>query len=196
MAAPSTKGRRGVGPRDSRTRGARGKGTAKPTKSQAAKKTSQLKRSPNEKIRATKHTAAVKAPKAPKRRKPAKASRSAKASKRAEASKPAKASTPAKASKLSLSTRRDTRATSTPAVATGGREPDIKELDPQRMCGARTSVKRLFRLREIIDGVRRSHLVFYDRHGWYCEHGRGCHAVTLVHRAFPDLPRDEESLLR
>ena len=27
------------------------------------------------------------------------------------------------------------------------------------------------------DGRRTAHLVFFDRHGWYCEHGRTCPAV-------------------
>jgi len=26
------------------------------------------------------------------------------------------------------------------------------------------------------------HLVYLDRHGWYCFHGRTCPAVTDVHR--------------
>jgi len=28
-----------------------------------------------------------------------------------------------------------------------------------------------------IDGRITAHLVFFDRHGWYCEHGRTCPAV-------------------
>lgn len=63
----------------------------------------------------------------------------------------------------------------------------ISALDPQRMCGIATSVKHLFRLRERVDGTRTIHLVFFDRHGWYCEHGRDCRAVTLVRRAYPHL---------
>jgi len=30
---------------------------------------------------------------------------------------------------------------------------------------------------ESIDGRITAHLVFFDRHGWYCEHGRTCPAV-------------------
>jgi hypothetical protein len=26
------------------------------------------------------------------------------------------------------------------------------------------------------------HLVFFDRHGWYCEHGKQCAAVTDVRK--------------
>ncbi|MFL5560128.1 MAG: hypothetical protein ACJ79K_01520 [Gemmatimonadaceae bacterium] len=63
----------------------------------------------------------------------------------------------------------------------------IRELDPLRVCGGRTSVVQLFRVEEqLIDakpaGARQVHLVFNDRHGWYCEHGRSCHAVSAVMR--------------
>jgi hypothetical protein len=64
----------------------------------------------------------------------------------------------------------------------------IRELDPQRKCGAGTSVQRLYRIDESIDGAVRSHLVYLDRHGWYCEHGRDCAAVlparNLAERKF------------
>jgi len=54
----------------------------------------------------------------------------------------------------------------------------VTALDPQKKCGAGTSVQRLFRINEeLADGVR-AHLVFFDRHGWYCEHGRDCPAVA------------------
>ena len=63
----------------------------------------------------------------------------------------------------------------------------IRELDPLRVCGDRTSVVQLFRVDEPVvggkvAGGRQVHLVFNDRHGWYCEHGRSCHAVTAVMR--------------
>jgi len=63
----------------------------------------------------------------------------------------------------------------------------IRELDPLRVCGGRTSVVQLFRVDEqLTDGkpatARQVHLVFNDRHGWYCEHGRSCHAVSAVMR--------------
>lgn len=54
----------------------------------------------------------------------------------------------------------------------------IRELDPQRKCGPGTSVQMLFRVDERMNGVVRPHLVFFDRHGWYCEHGRDCVAVA------------------
>lgn len=54
----------------------------------------------------------------------------------------------------------------------------VTVLDPRKKCGAGTSVQQLFRISEEAAGVAaRSHLVFLDRHGWYCEHGRECPAV-------------------
>jgi len=66
-------------------------------------------------------------------------------------------------------------------------ELQIRELDPLRVCGGRTSVVQLFRVDEQLlegkaAGARQVHLVFNDRHGWYCEHGRSCHAVSAVMR--------------
>ena len=64
----------------------------------------------------------------------------------------------------------------------------IRQLDPVRICGDRTSVVQLFRVDEQAmatgkaAGARQVHLVFNDRHGWYCEHGRSCHAVSAVMR--------------
>jgi hypothetical protein len=54
----------------------------------------------------------------------------------------------------------------------------IRELDPQRLCGAGTTVQFLYRVDEKLDGHSSAHLVFFDRHGWYCEHGRTCPAVA------------------
>jgi hypothetical protein len=59
----------------------------------------------------------------------------------------------------------------------------VRPLDPRAKCGAGTSVEHLFRVDEIIDGIARTHLVFFDRHGLYCEHGRSCPAVDDVRRA-------------
>jgi hypothetical protein len=53
----------------------------------------------------------------------------------------------------------------------------VRELDPLRKCGPRTTVQLLYRVDESVDGRRTAHLVFFDRHGWYCEHGRTCPAV-------------------
>lgn len=53
----------------------------------------------------------------------------------------------------------------------------IRDLDPYRKCGPGTSVERLIRVDEMVDRQLQAHLVFFDRHGWYCEHGQSCHAV-------------------
>ena len=53
----------------------------------------------------------------------------------------------------------------------------VRELDPLRKCGPNTTVQFLYRVDESVDGRRTAHLVFFDRHGWYCEHGRTCPAV-------------------
>ena len=53
----------------------------------------------------------------------------------------------------------------------------VKPLEPHEKCGAGTSVQLLFRVEELLEGRSTKHLVFFDRHGWYCEHGRNCPAV-------------------
>jgi len=53
----------------------------------------------------------------------------------------------------------------------------VKPLDPLRKCGPKTTVQFLYRVDERVDGRTTPHLVFFDRHGWYCEHGRSCPAV-------------------
>ena len=55
---------------------------------------------------------------------------------------------------------------------------DIKELDPVRKCGPGTSVKHLYRVIERGQDHVETHLVFFDRHGWYCIHGPTCPAVA------------------
>jgi hypothetical protein len=54
----------------------------------------------------------------------------------------------------------------------------VRELDPQQKCGEGTSVQFLYRVDETVDERTTTHLVFFDRHGWYCEHGRTCPAVA------------------
>ena len=65
----------------------------------------------------------------------------------------------------------------------------VRELDPQRKCGAGTSVQFLYRVDETIDGRSTAHLVFFDRHGWYCEHGRTCPAVGHARKRNGQLAR-------
>jgi hypothetical protein len=58
----------------------------------------------------------------------------------------------------------------------------ITEKDPSLMCGKGTSVERVFRVEENLEKSRNLHLVFFDRHGWYCEHGAQCQAVSDVRK--------------
>jgi hypothetical protein len=58
----------------------------------------------------------------------------------------------------------------------------VRELDPRVKCGPGTSVQQLYRVDERGDGTSRVHLVFFDRHGWYCEHARDCPAVIHAKR--------------
>jgi hypothetical protein len=57
-----------------------------------------------------------------------------------------------------------------------------KALDPVRKCGTGTSVQHLYRVDEASGNTVRPHLVFFDRHGWYCEHGRDCPAVAFAEK--------------
>lgn len=59
----------------------------------------------------------------------------------------------------------------------------VKELDPVRRCGEGTSVERLFRVDSTENGRPEVHLVFLDRHGWYCVHGADCHAVAEARKS-------------
>ncbi|HET7586130.1 MAG TPA: hypothetical protein VFK13_14555 [Gemmatimonadaceae bacterium] len=58
----------------------------------------------------------------------------------------------------------------------------IRELDPHAACGSGTTVLRLFRVDELPPGSGEAHLVFLDRRGWYCVHGRDCPAVAAAKR--------------
>lgn len=58
----------------------------------------------------------------------------------------------------------------------------IRPMDPIEMCGKGTSVTQLFRVQEQLDHTRINHLVFFDRHGWYCEHGKQCSVVKDVQK--------------
>jgi hypothetical protein len=58
-------------------------------------------------------------------------------------------------------------------------KPVIEPLDPRSVIGARTAVAHLIRVRLHPTDV--PHLVFNDRHGWYCEaHGPQCEAVHVA----------------
>lgn len=61
--------------------------------------------------------------------------------------------------------------------------PVVEILDPRVIVGARTGVEHLVRVRpRLLNHV--PHLVFHDRHGWYCEtHGAQCASVKLARDA-------------
>jgi hypothetical protein len=57
--------------------------------------------------------------------------------------------------------------------------PVVDVLDARSVVGPRTGVEHLVRVRLRPNDA--PHLVFHDRHGWYCEaHGPGCRAVMLA----------------
>lgn len=62
------------------------------------------------------------------------------------------------------------------------RKVRVRPLDPVVKCGPDTSVEELYRVDELVRGHRHWHMVFFDRHGWYCEHGRDCVAVSDARR--------------
>ncbi len=73
----------------------------------------------------------------------------------------------------------------------------IRELDPQQRCGPGTSVQHMFRVDETLGGrLAAVHLVFFDRHGLYCEHGRGCPAVEDVRKSHRQLDRMTQGGMR
>ncbi|HYW31116.1 MAG TPA: hypothetical protein VE869_06375 [Gemmatimonas sp.] len=59
----------------------------------------------------------------------------------------------------------------------------VEKLRPQAVSGPRTGVKAIARVRIVPSAP--AHLVFNDRHGWYCEtHGASCPAVALARAEF------------
>jgi ATPase subunit of ABC transporter with duplicated ATPase domains len=108
--------------------------------------------------------------------KASKAAKSKKAVKKPKAASRKKAAKRTKATSTSrvksISKARAKARIKAPVVRVG-----VKALEPQAKCGAGTSVQYLFRVDETVDGRTTTHLVFFDRHGWYCEHGRNCPAV-------------------
>ena len=81
-------------------------------------------------------------------------------------------------------------------VAPVPRTVRIRELDPQQRCGPGTSVQHMFRVDENLGGRLSVHLVFFDRHGLYCEHGRGCPAVEDVRKSNRQLDRMTQGGMR
>jgi hypothetical protein len=57
--------------------------------------------------------------------------------------------------------------------------PVVEVLDARAVVGPRTGVEHLVRVRLRPNDA--PHLIFHDRHGWYCEaHGPACAAVALA----------------
>ena len=96
---------------------------------------------------------------------------------KARKSRAMKTATKRNASMPKLKSMPTARAKARTVAATAPSRVVVKPLEPQAKCGAGTSVQYLFRVDESIDGRTTTHLVFFDRHGWYCEHGRNCPAV-------------------
>lgn len=62
--------------------------------------------------------------------------------------------------------------------------PSVERLDPRANVGPRTGVEELVRVR--LRAAEAPHLVFHDRHGWYCEaHGATCPAVAIARTEEP-----------
>lgn len=57
---------------------------------------------------------------------------------------------------------------------------ELEPLDPWLTCGPDTTVTELWKVCERQGGRKQMHLVYFDRYGWYCEHGRNCPAVAEV----------------
>jgi hypothetical protein len=87
---------------------------------------------------------------------------------------------------MSPSPARRARGGSTPATATPAvqidlfpEKPVVDVLDPRANVGPRTGVLALVRVR--VRASEAPHLVFHDRHGWYCEaHGPTCPSVGIA----------------
>jgi hypothetical protein len=62
------------------------------------------------------------------------------------------------------------------------RKVRIRPMDPIQKCGKGTTVTQLYRVEEMLDLTSIHHLVFFDRHGWYCEHGKQCSVVKDVQK--------------
>jgi len=66
-------------------------------------------------------------------------------------------------------------------------QPIVERLVPVAVAGPRTAASAVIRVR--MRSVESPHLIFHDRHGWYCEtHGPTCEAVTVARELPPDEP--------
>jgi len=89
---------------------------------------------------------------------------------------------------------RKTRKVQIPQV---GSSYDFEPLNPWLQCGPDTTVTELWKVWERREKEITLHLVYFDRYGWYCEHGRSCKAVAEVRRVVrtmsADAPRPRSS---
>ncbi len=64
-------------------------------------------------------------------------------------------------------------------------QPVVERLDPVAVVGPRTGATAVIRVR--LRSVESPHLIFHDRHGWYCDtHGPGCEAVPVARESQHD----------
>ncbi len=55
----------------------------------------------------------------------------------------------------------------------------VEMLDPRAVVGPRTATSAVIRVR--LRSIEAPHLIFHDRHGWYCDiHGAACDAVAVA----------------
>lgn len=125
---------------------------------------------------ASKTAKTVKSPKSAKVAKTAKPAKARKAAAPKKPAKPARRLATKKATKTAMAAKPGA-VKGVPAV----RVVKVRALDPVAKCGPATSVEQLFRVDEQSNGQATVHLVFFDRHGWYCVHGPRCAAVSDVH---------------
>jgi len=94
-----------------------------------------------------------------------------------------------KAPRIAPKSRKAQKGGKAPVKSAPAAKFEIKELDPIRKCGPGTSVQILLRVIERRDGEATNHLVFFDKYGWYCDHGRGCPAVAHARKRYPSARR-------
>lgn len=102
---------------------------------------------------------------------------------------------PAKAAKRHAKAKKarpDIQASVKPEVPRYSAEP----LNPWLICGPDTTVTELWKVRERSGAATIFHLIYLDRYGWYCEHGRNCAAVPAARRAARDLADVAKSVRR
>lgn len=67
--------------------------------------------------------------------------------------------------------------------------PIVEQLVPKSVAGAGTAVTAVLRVR--LAPLGSPHLVFLDRHGWYCEaHGASCPAVLAARGTVEPMKRE------